>query len=184
MCNDYIIIKLLDYHVHRSVYPIGEGTRIGFNVVIEEGCKIGKNCLIGHNVVLRPYTIVGDESIISHNTVCEGWTIIGKKVLIEPQCHLTKNMIIEDCVFIGPMVTTCNDVRMGHLRFKPSLIGPTIRFGARIGGGACILPDICIGRNAVVGGGAVVVHDVPERAIVVGNPAAIVGNVKIEEVLL
>ena len=91
---------------------------------------------------------------------------------------------LEDDVFIAPGVVTTNDNFMGRTEARLALMrGPTIRRGARIGGGAVLLPGIEIGEEAFVGAGAVVLADVPARAVVVGNPAQPIRQVPDEELL-
>jgi acetyltransferase-like isoleucine patch superfamily enzyme len=97
-------------------------------------------------------------------------------------------MVIEDYVFIGPNVTTMNDKIMGHpLTFRPKLkgkielVGPTIKRGARIGSAACILPNLVVGEEAIVGAGAVVTKDVPPYTVVVKTPAVEIKKVPKDE---
>jgi acetyltransferase-like isoleucine patch superfamily enzyme len=79
---------------------------------------------------------------------------------------------------------TTNDNYMGRTEKRYELRqGPTIRRGARIGGGAVLLPGIEIGEEAFVGAGAVVIRDVPARAVVVGNPARVLRDVPDDELL-
>jgi UDP-2-acetamido-3-amino-2,3-dideoxy-glucuronate N-acetyltransferase len=87
-------------------------------------------------------------------------------------------------VFVAPCVVTTNDNFMGRTEKRHELIaGPTIRRGARIGGGAILCPGIEIGEEAFVGAGAVVTKNVPPRVIVVGNPARVLRDVPAEELL-
>jgi UDP-2-acetamido-3-amino-2,3-dideoxy-glucuronate N-acetyltransferase len=78
---------------------------------------------------------------------------------------------------------TTNDNLMGLRRGKKELRGPRIRRGARVGGGAVLLPGVEIGEQAVVGAGAVVTKDVPARQVVVGNPARYLRDVRDDELL-
>jgi acetyltransferase-like isoleucine patch superfamily enzyme len=97
---------------------------------------------------------------------------------------VTAYSILEDDVFIAPCVVTTNDNFMGRTEQRHALRkGPTIRRGARIGGGAVLLPGIEVGEEAFVGAGAVVVRNVPPRALVVGNPARQIRDVLDEELL-
>jgi acetyltransferase-like isoleucine patch superfamily enzyme len=87
-------------------------------------------------------------------------------------------------VFIAPCVVTTNDNFMGRTEKRYDLVkGPTIRRGARIGGGAVLLPGIEVGEEAFVGAGAVVLKDVPARALVVGSPARQIREVPEDELL-
>jgi len=126
---------------------IGAGTRVGSFTLIHQGAMIGSGCTIG-----------------SHCNICK--CTIGDRVSIQTSCHITRGVVIEDDVFIGPGVITLNDKLMGG-----ALAYPRICRGARIGGGSVILPGIVIGENATVGAGSVVTLDVPPRATVIGNPA-------------
>jgi UDP-2-acetamido-3-amino-2,3-dideoxy-glucuronate N-acetyltransferase len=87
-------------------------------------------------------------------------------------------------VFIAPCVVTTNDNFMGRTEQRHALVkGPTIRRGARVGGGAVLCPGVEIGEDAFVGAGAVVTQDVPARKLVVGNPARVLRDVADEELL-
>lgn len=153
---------------HCVIFPevsIGDGTRLGNFIFIRDRTAIGRGCVIGSYV-----DIEGDVSIGDH-------------VSLQSACYVTRGVIIEDEVFCGPRVTTMNDKRMCHRR--PSLVferaAPRILRGARVGGGSVLLPGVTIGENALVGAGSVVTKDVPDAAIVAGNPARIVGRVREEE---
>ena len=87
--------------------------------------------------------------------------------------HLTGEMVVEDDVFISTHVVTSNDNSFGraiHITHK----GPRVKKGALIGGGAVLLPAVVVGRYAVVGAGAVVTKDIPDRKLALGVPARVV----------
>lgn len=128
---------------------IGDGTRVGSFTLIHEGARIGTDCTVG-----------------SHCNICD--CKIGNRVSIQTACHITRGVVIEDDVFIGPHVVTLNDKLTGG-----EMIYPRIGRGAKIGGGSVILPGVQIGEFAVVGAGSVVTRDVPAGATVVGNPARV-----------
>jgi acetyltransferase-like isoleucine patch superfamily enzyme len=97
---------------------------------------------------------------------------------------VTAYSTVEEDVFIAPCVVTTNDNYMGRREARlTEMRGPTIRRGARIGGGAVLLPGVEIGEEAFVGAGAIVLHDVPARAVVVGNPARKIRDVPDDELL-
>ena len=126
---------------------IGAQTRIGSMTLIHRGAVIGTGCTIG-----------------SHCNICE--SRIGDNVSVQTGCHITRGVVIEDGVFVGPGVITLNDKLMGG-----ALAYPRLCRGAKIGGGSVILPGVTIGENATVGSGSVVTRDVPAGATVLGNPA-------------
>ena len=144
---------------------IGEGTRLGNFVLIRAGTRIGRGCTIGSYVDI------------------EGEATIGDHVSLQSACYITRGVVIEDEVFCGPRVTTMNDKHIAYRR--PTLewarAAPRILRAARVGGGSVLLPGITVGENALVGAGSVVTKDVPDGAIVVGNPARVVGTVRPEE---
>lgn len=178
-----------DCHIKSGcrIYPhtkIGDRTRISHNVIIEENCEIGDDCFIGHGTVLRPNTKIGNNVIIGHLTVFEGNCSVGDNSLIHSQCHITSGVTIEEDVFIAPFFVGANDKRMSHRRRHviPFIEeGYTIKKGARIAIGVNVAPDITIGKNGLVGIGAVITKDVPENAIVYGIPATVKGEVPEEE---
>jgi acetyltransferase-like isoleucine patch superfamily enzyme len=88
--------------------------------------------------------------------------------------YVSQFTVLEDDVFLAPGVMLANDK---HPICTTCMKGPVIRRGARVGMNSTILPDVVVGEDALVGAGAVVTRDVPARAIVVGNPARIIGTV-------
>lgn len=176
--QDFVVIGKDGSQKAKRRTRIGENTRILTGAIVYNGCDIGKNCLIADYAGIRENCIIGDHTVIGRQVCVEMNTRIGKHVLIETQTHITGNMIIEDYVFIGGNVTTTNDNLMVHPRkFRPKLaaklklVGPTIKRGARIASSACILPNVTVGEEAVVGAGAIVTRDVPAYTVVVGVPA-------------
>ncbi|MGQ9802170.1 MAG: acyltransferase [Candidatus Saccharicenans sp.] len=157
--------KKKNYFVHPSSYiddnvKIGEGTKIWHFCHIQSGARIGKNCVLGQNVNVGNNVIIGNYCKIQNNvSVYEG-------------------VILEDYVFCGPsMVFTnvtnprCKYPQSGSQNYKRTLV----REGATLGANCTIVCGLTIGRNAFVGAGAVVTKDVPDYALVLGNPARIVG---------
>jgi len=98
-------------------------------------------------------------------------------VRIHSQAFIPEYSIIEENAWIGPNVVFTNAKYPLSPGVKEDLKGPTIKKGAKIGANATILPGLVIGQNALVGAGAVVVKDVPDDAVVVGNPAKVISKI-------
>lgn len=146
---------------------IGPDTRVWALSQIRTGATIGSNCVVGRNVFIDADVAVGDNVKIQNNA------------------SLFEGVRIDDGVFVGPHVIFTND-RVpravnpdGSLKSKEDwqLDHTTVGRGAAIGAGAVILAGLTIGRWAMVGSGSVVTRDVADHALVVGNPARVVGFV-------
>jgi len=146
---------------------IGAGTRIWNGAQVRENVQIGEECIIGKNV----YIDFGVQ--------------IGSRVKIQNNASVYHGVTLEDGIFIGPHVCFCNDM-------LPRAITPTgalksdadwevgrvlVRYGASIGAGSIILPNVTIGSFALIGAGSVVTRSVPDHALVRGNPARVAGYV-------
>jgi acetyltransferase-like isoleucine patch superfamily enzyme len=124
---------------------------------------------------VRERVVVGDDVVIGRGSLVENDTTIGARTKIQAGAYITAYCELEDDVFIAPCVVTTNDNFMGRTERRHALVkGATIRRGARVGGGAILLPAVEIGEEAFVGAGAVVIRDVPARKLVVGVPAKVV----------
>ena len=134
---------------------IGEGTSVWQFCVVLEGAKIGENCNICAQVFI------------------ENDVVIGNCVTIKSGVQIWDGITLEDAVFIGPNVTFCNDRHPRSRNNDFKLERTLVKKGASIGANATILPGITIGAGAMVGAGSVVTKDVPEGAVVIGNPARV-----------
>jgi len=153
------------------------------NTTIYAGCVIGENSTINANTILREYTEIGSNTSIGSLCMCEGYTRIGNHCTIHAQCHITAKMVIEDYVFIAPLLSTANDGEIRYYRpqhTRPDM-GPTIKRGAFIGGGVCILPEVTIGEETIVAVGSVVTKDLPPRVVAMGVPARVVRKIRDDE---
>jgi acetyltransferase-like isoleucine patch superfamily enzyme len=163
---------------------LGPGTIISTGAVVFAGTRLGARVIVGDQACVRERCDVGDDAIIGRGALVENDTTVGRLTKIQAHAYITAYSTLEDEVFIAPCVITTNDNFMGRTERRHALRkGPTIRRGARIGGGAVLLPGIEIGEEAFVGAGAVVLGDVPPRAVVVGNPARKIRDVPYEELL-
>jgi acetyltransferase-like isoleucine patch superfamily enzyme len=146
---------------------VGEGTLVWHNVQIREHARLGYNCIVGQNAYI-------DFAVV-----------IGNNVKIQNNASLYHGLELEDGVFVGPHVIFTNDRIPRAINPDGSLksaddweVGRTrVCHGAAIGAGAIIVTGVTIGRWAMVGSGAVVTKNVPDHALVVGNPARILGYI-------
>lgn len=150
-----------DYFKHANALVesanIGAGTRIWAFSHILPGAVIGKDCNICDGVFI------------------ENDVVVGNGVTIKCGVQLWDGITLEDNVFVGPNATFTNDPFPRSRQYPASFPRTVIHRGASIGANATILPGLTIGASAMVGAGSVVTRDVPQNAIVVGNPARITG---------
>ncbi|HEX6162960.1 MAG TPA: acyltransferase [Vicinamibacterales bacterium] len=151
------------YTVHPSSFvddgcEIGDGTKIWHFCHVMPRARIGRNCNIGQNVVVSPDVVVGDNVKIQNNV------------------SLYTGVILEDDVFCGPSMVFTNVVNpRSHVSRKDEYRQTLVKRGASIGANTTIVCGHTIGRYAFIGAGAVVTKDVPDYALIVGNPGRISG---------
>ena len=163
---------------------VGDGARILACAVVFAGSRLGRGVIIGDQACVRERCDLGDGVVVGRGSLVENDTTIGAGTRIQANAYVTAYSTLEEDVFVAPGVVTTNDNFMGRTEARLELMkGPTIRRGARIGGGAILCPGVEIGEEAFVGAGAVVVRDVPARKLVVGNPARVLRDVPEEELL-
>ena len=133
---------------------IGEGTKIWHFSHIMSDCTIGQHCSIGQNVVISPEVRIGDRVKIQNNV------------------SVYTGVICEDDVFLGPSAVFTNVINPRSAIIRKNEYKPTlVQKGATIGANATIVCGITIGKYAFIGAGAVVTKNIPDYALVVGNPA-------------
>src|SRR6476661_6094951 len=144
----------MDFHQTAIIESphIGEGTRIWAYAHVLPGARVGRDC-----------------NICDH-TFIENDVIVGDRVTIKCGVFLWDGLIVEDDVFIGPNATFTND-RFPRSRVRVDYPTTRICAGASIGAAAVILPGLTIGREAMIGAGAIVTKSVPDEETWVGNPA-------------
>ena len=163
---------------------LGAGTVVSTGAIVFAGTTIGEGGVVGDQACIRERCVIGDDVVVGRGSLVENDTSIGDRTKIQADAYVTAYSTLEEDVFIAPCVVTTNDNFMGRTEKRHALRkGPTIRRGARIGGGAVLLPGIEVGEEAFVGAGAVVLRDVPPRALMVGNPARQIREVPEEELL-
>ena len=163
---------------------LGDGTIVSTGAIVFAGARVGARVILGDQTCVRERVQVGDDVVLGRGSLIENDTSVGARTKIQAGAYITAYSTLEDDVFIAPCVVTTNDNFMGRTERRHGLIeGPTIRRGARIGGGAILCPAVEIGEEAFVGAGAVVTKDVPPRMLVVGNPARVLRAVNEDELL-
>ena len=151
------------YYVHDSSYvdegaQIGDGTKIWHFCHVMSGSNIGRGCTIGQNVVISPDVVVGNNVRIQNNV------------------SVYTGVVIEDDVFCGPSMVFTNVINpRSHVSRKHEFQRTLVKRGASLGANSTILCGHTIGRYAFVGAGAVVTRDIPDYALVTGNPGRIAG---------
>ena len=154
---------MADYFAHESSYidegcQIGEGTKIWHFTHVMARARIGAHCNIGQNVVIAPDVVVGNNVKIQNNV------------------SVYTGVVLEDDVFCGPAMVFTNVANpRSHVSRKHEYQQTLVRRGASLGANATIVCGHTIGRYAFIGAGAVVTRDVPDYALVVGNPGRIAG---------
>jgi UDP-2-acetamido-3-amino-2,3-dideoxy-glucuronate N-acetyltransferase len=144
--------------------------------VIDPGCKIGKGTKIWHFTHIMSDSVIGENCNLGQNVVISPEVILGKNVKVQNNVSIYTGVICEDDVFLGPSMVFTNIVnpRSAIIR-KDQYAKTTVRKGATIGANSTIICGHEIGEYAFIGAGAVVTKDVPQYALIVGNPAKHVG---------
>lgn len=152
------------------------GTLIRSHSVVYQDCKLGARLHIGHGVLIREDNIIGDDVSIGSHTVLEPNNIIGDRVRIHSNCFLSR-VYLEDDVWVGPNAVFTDDLHPPCPRYAECGKGAHVKPHAVIGANCTILPEVTIGRGAVVGAGSVVTRDILPWQVVAGNPAKVINNV-------
>jgi acetyltransferase-like isoleucine patch superfamily enzyme len=161
---------------------IGDGTVVSTGAIVFAGATIGARCVVGDQSCVRERVTMADDCILGRGSLIENDTSVGAGTRIQAEAYVTAYSTLEEDVFIAPCVVTTNDDFMGRTEKRKELMrGPTIRRGARVGGGAILCPGVEVGEEAFVGAGAVVTKAVPPRVVVVGSPARVLRDVHPEE---
>ena len=163
---------------------LGAGSIVCAGAIVFAGSQIGERVILGDQSCVRERVVIGDDVVVGRGSLVENDTSIGAMTKIQADAYITAYSTLEEHVFIAPCVVTSNDNFMGRTERRHELIkGPTIRRGARVGGGAILCPGVEIGEEAFIGAGAVVTKDVEPRMLVVGSPARVLRSVSADELL-
>lgn len=144
--------------------------------VIDEGCAIGNNVKIWHFSHIMSNCLIGDKCNIGQNVVISPDVILGNNVKIQNNVSIYTGVICEDDVFLGPSMVFTNVINpRSAINRKNDYAKTTVKKGATIGANATIVCGNDIGKYAFIGAGAVVTKNVPDYALLVGNPAKQIG---------
>lgn len=151
------------YFVHESAY-------------VDDGAEIGKGTKIWHFSHIMKNARVGERCVVGQNVNVDGGTVVGNNVKIQNNVSVYTGAVIEDDVFLGPSCVLTNVTNPRSQVNRHSLYEATrLRRGCTIGANATIVCGVTVGRYAFVGAGSVVTKNVPDFALVIGNPARQVG---------
>ena len=166
---------------------LGARVSVGAGAIVFAGASVGAEAILGDQTFVRERARIGEGSVIGRGSVVDNDVVVGARVRVQTNVYLTAFTLVEDDVFVGPGAITTNDDTMARHRDetggRDSINGATLRRACRVGGGAVLTPGVEIGEEAFVAAGAVVTRDVPARAVVMGVPARVVGEVQERELL-
>jgi len=157
---------------------IGRDAVIRPFTTIYAGTRIGDAFQTGQGASIREDNVIGHHVSVGTNAVLEFGNRIGDHVRIHTGCFL-EMVEVEDYCFIGPNVVFTDDPHPPDCpRYKECRGGVRVKAYARIGANVTLCPGVVVGRNSLVGAGSVVVRDVPDDAVVIGNPARVIKQVQ------
>lgn len=177
--GEYVIIGILPRGraAGELQTQIGSHAVIRSHTVIYAGNVIGTNFQTGHGTMIRELNEIGDHVSIGTHSIVEHHVRIGNGVRIHSNVFVPEYTVLEDGAWVGPCVVFTNALYPLSPDAKVNLRGAHVRANAKIGANATLLPGVTVGQNALVGAGAVVVRDVPDGKVVVGNPARVINDV-------
>jgi UDP-2-acetamido-3-amino-2,3-dideoxy-glucuronate N-acetyltransferase len=153
-----------------------EGAIIHPTAIVDAGATIGATTRIWHFSHVMGGAVIGRECSIGQNAFIASQVTIGDRVKIQNNVSIYEGVQLEDDVFCGPSMVFTNVINpRSHVSRKHEYLPTLVRRGASIGANATIVCGNTVGRYAFVGAGAVVTRDVPDHALIVGNPGRIVG---------
>ncbi|MFI1994881.1 DapH/DapD/GlmU-related protein [Actinoplanes sp. NPDC020271] len=158
---------------------LGNGVIVRAGAIVYAGVAVGDDTTIGHHTLLRTGVTVGTASQLAANLTVERRVRIGSHVRCSPGSLLTADTVVSDRVFLGAGVRTINDKQLiwRDAEREMPLNPPVFGEGCKVGTGAVVLAGVTVGRNALVGAGSVVTHDVTDDTVVYGVPAVSHGRV-------
>ncbi|MEI6172229.1 MAG: acyltransferase [Bacteroidota bacterium] len=146
------------------------------SAIIDEGCRIGKGTKIWHFTHIMKGSIIGEQCNLGQNVVISPDVVLGRNVKVQNNVSIYTGVICQDDVFLGPSMVFTNVINpRSHILRKDQYQTTLVKRGASIGANATIVCGNEIGEFAFIGAGAVVTKNVPDYALIVGNPGRHVG---------
>ncbi len=144
--------------------------------VIDDGCTIGSGTKIWHFSHIMPDCILGEKCNIGQNVVISPKVVLGQNVKVQNNVSIYTGVICEDDVFLGPSMVFTNIInpRSAVIR-RDSYVETLVKQGASIGANATVICGNPIGKYALIGAGTVITKEVPDYALIVGNPGKQIG---------
>jgi UDP-2-acetamido-3-amino-2,3-dideoxy-glucuronate N-acetyltransferase len=140
--------------------------------VLDEGCQIGDDSRIWHFSHVMPRAVIGRNCVIGQNVMIANKVTLGNNVKVQNNVSVYEGVTCEDDVFLGPSMVFTNVINpRAFIERKSEFQSTLVRQGATVGANATIVCGHTIGRYAMIGAGAVITHDVPDYALMTGNPA-------------
>lgn len=153
---------------------IGPGARLRSHTVIYGGNTIGRGFQTGHGALLREGNRVGNSVVVGSHSVVEGRCRFEDHAVVHSNCFIGEETLLRRNAWVGPGVVTLN-TKFPRCAYKEACFDPpVVGRDAVVGGGAILMPGVKIGEGSMVAAGAVVTRSVPPRTLVVGSPAHVV----------
>ncbi len=163
--DNHELNELMGYKIYHEV-PLDKSLiiSIGSNsirkIIIEKLCRNNFAMAIHPSAIISPKSSVGEGSVVMQGAIIQSSASVGRHCIINTASSVDHDCVIEDFVHISPNVTLCGNVFIGE--------------GSQVGAGAVVIPGIKIGKWCLVAAGAVVMRDIPDKVLVIGNPARVV----------
>lgn len=142
------------------------------SAIVDDGAQIGNGTRIWHFCHVSSKSVIGDNCVLGQNVYVADDVVLGNNVKVQNNVSLYTGVICEEDVFLGPSMVFTNVINpRSHVNRKAEFMSTLVKRGATIGANATIVCGVTLGRFCFVGAGSVVTRDVPDYALVVGNPA-------------
>ena len=177
--GDYCIVGVPPSRRSEGELPtvIGPDALLRSHTVIYAGNHIGARFATGHGALVREENSIGDDVSIGSHAIIEHHVTLANGVRVHSGAFIPEFSVLEEGAWVGPHVVFTNVLHPLCPEVAKCIKGPTIGAGAKIGANSTLLPGIVIGSMALIAAGSVVVHDVPARAVVAGNPARVIKTI-------